>query len=128
MSLPSLQAECDQHVHFMHCTHTSPRADLEKKSLQTKTWTSDMTFFLFCLEELARDVYYKLLQLFDSFNIFPANNVKITVVSFHDDRVFLYFWIGFRMRMDHHSCMSRHGGILIFSGDTPDCMFFMQLE
>jgi len=87
-----------------------------------------MTFFLFCLEELALDVYYKLLQLFDSFNIFPANNVKITVVSFHDDRVFLYFWIGFRMRMDHHSCMSRHGGILIFSGDTPDCMFFMQLE
>jgi len=40
-----------------------------------------MTFFLFCLAELAIKVYYKLLlQLFDSFNIFSADNVKITVL------------------------------------------------
>jgi len=33
-------------------------------------------------------VYYKLLQLFDSFNIFSADNVKITELSFRDDGVF----------------------------------------
>jgi len=66
-----------------------------------------MTFFLFCLAELALLIYYELLQLFDSFNIFSVDNVKITELSFRDD-VFFNFWTGFRMRMDHHSCMSRH--------------------
>jgi len=47
-----------------------------------------MIFFLFCLAELALEVYYKLLQLFDSFNIFSADNVKMTELSFRDD-VFL---------------------------------------
>jgi len=50
-----------------------------------------MTFFLFCLVELALEVYYKLLQLFDSFNIFSADNVMITELSFRDDDVFLTF-------------------------------------
>ena len=36
-------------------------------------------------------VYYKLLQLFDSFNIFSADNVMITELSFRDDDVFLTF-------------------------------------
>jgi len=67
-----------------------------------------MTFFLFCVAELAPEVYYKLLQLFDSFNIFSADKVKITELSFCDDGVFFNFWTGFKMRMDHHSCMSRH--------------------
>ena len=44
-----------------------------------------MIFFLFCLAELALEVYYKLLQLFDSFNIFSADNVKMTELSFRDD-------------------------------------------
>jgi len=66
-----------------------------------------MTSFLFCLAELTLEVYYKLLQLFDSFNIFSADNVKITELSIRDDGVF-FFWTGFMMRMDHHSCMSLH--------------------
>jgi len=50
-----------------------------------------MTFFLFCLAELALQVCYKLLQLFDSFNIFSVDNVKITELSFRDDGVFFTF-------------------------------------
>jgi len=50
-----------------------------------------MTFFLFCLAELALEVYYEHLQLFDSFNIFSADNVKVTELSFRDDGVFFTF-------------------------------------
>jgi len=48
-----------------------------------------MISFLFCLADLVLEVYYKRLQLFDSFNIFSADNVKITEWSFRDDGVFL---------------------------------------
>ena len=47
-----------------------------------------MTFFLFWLAEVALEICYKLLQLFDSFNIFSADNVMITELSFRDDGVF----------------------------------------
>jgi len=47
-----------------------------------------MTFVLFCLAELALEVYCKFLQLFDSFNIFSADNVKITKLSFRSDGAF----------------------------------------
>jgi len=67
-----------------------------------------MTFFLFCLVELVFEVYYKLLQLFDYFNIFSADNGKITEWRLRDDGVFFNFWTGLRMRMDHHSRMWRH--------------------
>jgi len=38
--------------------------------------------------------------------------------------VFFCFWTGFSMRMDHHSCMSRHPvASWFFCGDTPGGMF-----
>jgi len=43
---------------------------------------------LFLLAELVLEIYYKLLQLFDPFNILSADNVKITEWRFCDDGVF----------------------------------------
>jgi len=87
-----------------------------------------MTFFLFCLAELALQVCYKLLQLFDSFNIFSVDNVKITELSFRDDGVFFTFgpalrWEWIITRACHDTWWHPN-----FAGDTPDGMFFMQLE
>jgi len=87
-----------------------------------------MTFFLFCLEELALEVYYKLVQLFDSFNIFSVDNIKLTELRFRDDGVFLVLD---RLQDEDGSSLvhvTTPGGIPMFSGDTPDGMFFLPLE
>ena len=68
--------------------------------------------FLICLVDLVLEVFYKLLQLFDYFNVFSSGNVNITEWRFRNDGVFLFF-----------KHVTTPGGILIFYGDTPGGMF-----